>query len=115
MRWLLDEMFPPATAATLEELGHDARCVAASELAASPDDRLFEVATAEWRIIVTENYSDFVAILSLRIASGAPHTPVVCIGKQNLPDGSALGPALARRLDAWARANPEPYPGPHWP
>ncbi|MXX43210.1 MAG: hypothetical protein F4Y76_13575 [Acidimicrobiales bacterium] len=108
-------MFPPAAAATLEEFGHDARCVAASELAACSDDRLFEVATAEQRTIVTENYSDFVAIFALHLASGAPHTPVVCVGKQSLPDGSALGPALARRLDAWARANPEPYPGPHWP
>lgn len=108
-------MFPPAAAAALEELGHDARCVAASELAAFPDDRRYEVATAERRIIVTENYADFVAILAQRIASGAPHTPVVCVGKQSLPDGSALGPALARRLNAWARANPEPYPGPHWP
>ncbi|WP_428120009.1 DUF5615 family PIN-like protein [Candidatus Poriferisodalis sp.] len=37
MRWLLDEMFPPAAAAELQRLGHDARGVAASALAGSPD------------------------------------------------------------------------------
>ena len=115
MRWLLDEMFPPAAAAELQRLGHDARGVAASALAGSPDAHIYEVAVTEGRIVVTENYPDFVTLLSDRIANGAPHAPIVCISKVGLPDGSALGPALAQRLDAWARANPDPYPGPHWP
>ncbi len=115
MNWLIDEMYPPSTAAELGRLGHDAVGVAGSALVGSSDDELYELAAAEGRVVVTENCSDFSSLLTRDVEHGSSPCVVAFVRKAALPAGSALGPALARRLDAWADANPSPPPGAHWP
>jgi hypothetical protein len=39
---------------------------------------------------------------------------VVCILKSRLP-AHGMRVHLARLLDTWAKANPDPYVGMHWP
>ncbi|CAN5210335.1 hypothetical protein BH20ACT8_BH20ACT8_03020 [soil metagenome] len=39
---------------------------------------------------------------------------IVCVLKSRLPTGG-MDVHLATLLDRWARANPEPYVGLHWP
>ncbi|MCY4621984.1 MAG: DUF5615 family PIN-like protein [bacterium] len=115
MRWLIDEMLPPATAAELTEFGHEAVSVAQARLAGSEDATVYENAVEQRRVIVTENFADFAKITSDRIAAGAPCVPVVFVQKLRHPRGSALAPALARHLHRWSVANPNPYHGVHWP
>ena len=115
MRWLIDEMLPPATAAELTEFGHEAVSVAQAGPAGSEDATVYESAVEQRRVIVTENFADFAKITSDRIAAGAPCVPVVFVQKLRHPRGSALAPALARHLHRWSVANPNPYHGVHWP
>ena len=108
-------MLPPATAAELNVLGHDAVGVAEAGLAGSDDITVYETAVEHQRVVVTENFADFATITTDRHAAGEPSVAVVFVRKQQHPRGSVLAPALARHLHHWAAENPKPYPGVHWP
>ena len=114
MRWLIDELLPPDTAAELNRRGHDATSVAELGLAGQPDPVVFDRAVAEDRVIVTENVGDFAILLEQRLRNDEPALPVVFVRKADLPRRGALPHHLAERLDAWAEANPDAYLGPHW-
>jgi hypothetical protein len=58
------------------------------------------------RAVVTENVVDF---------SAERDVVLVFVLKRNLPTGGGQSAALATALDRWAKANPDPYVGPHWP
>ena len=115
MRWLLDEMLPPAAVIALASLGHDASSVRESGLAGATDVVVLEHAVRESRIMVTENVADFATLLEDRLARGEPCVPVVFVRRQRLPKRGALPDHLGRLLDDWAHANPHPYIGLHWP
>ena len=115
MKWLIDEMLPPAAAAELAALGHEALSVTEAGLGGRDDAAVYETAVEQQRVIVTENFADFATITNDRIAAGEPCVPVVFVRKRQHPRGSALAPALARHLHEWSVANPNPYPGVHWP
>lgn len=105
MRFLIDEMFPPAAAASLTTLGHDAIHVLDRGVNASPDRAVAELAAREQRVLVTENVKDFArerAIVTL------------CVLKSRLPP-QGMARHLAAMLDRWATANPDPHLGLHWP
>ena len=105
--FLIDEMFPSATAALLRDsYDHDAVHVFEIGLRAADDTDVAATARAEHRAVVTENVADFVAERDVVL---------VFVLKKNLPAGGAQAKALAELLDAWAQANPRPYVGPHWP
>ncbi|MGH8824489.1 MAG: DUF5615 family PIN-like protein [Jiangellaceae bacterium] len=105
--FLIDEMFPLATAQLLRDAyGHDAVHVAEIGLRATEDAQVAEVARAQARAVVTENAADFAAERDLVL---------VFMLKKNLPAGGGQASALAKALDQWAQANPDPYLGPHWP
>lgn len=106
MRFLLDEMFPPATAGLLRGTGHAAEHVREVGLAGAPDDTVIAFARDHDAVVVTENVQDFAA---------AEDVVVVFVRKRTLPAGGAQAAALATRLDGWARDHPGPYRGPHWP
>lgn len=108
-------MCPPSAAAELERLGHDALSVAGSALAGSDDEHLYELAASEDRVLVTENFADYAVLVTRSLERSASRGIVAFVRKSDLPSPSALGPALARRLDAWANTNPSPPPGTHWP
>jgi hypothetical protein len=104
LKFLIDAMLPPSVAELLNALGHD--CTTPSMLGAHnlPDDVLVQLASADDRVIVTENASDFAAVTAC---------PVLFVLKSWWPTGS-LASNLASAVDRWARANPEPGPWPHW-
>ena len=69
-RLLLDEMYPPALAASLRDRGHDVLAVAGlPELAGSPDDIVLNAAAGGGRCLVTENVRDF-AVLARQMSHG---------------------------------------------
>lgn len=108
-------MLPRRAAHELAARGHDALSVYDAGLAGFPDDEVFDYAVAERRIIVTENVADYATLLEQRLSRDQPCTPVVFVRKASIPRRGALAVHLAARLDRWARANPDPYVGPHWP
>jgi hypothetical protein len=114
MRWLLDEMLPPATCQLLVRLGHDAISVHDAGLSGMPDDAVFDFAVRERRLVVTENFADYAIAVDQRINRSEPCVPVIFVRKSGLPRRAALAVRLAQRLDDWARSNPDPYLGPHW-
>jgi hypothetical protein len=105
--FLVDEMFPAATATILRETyGHDAVHVTEVGLTASEDSDVAALARAQGRAVVTENVADYAA---------EREVVLVFVLKKNLPAGGGQAAALAKALDRWAQAYPEPYRGPHWP
>jgi hypothetical protein len=104
LKFLIDSMLPPSVTALLDALGHD--CTTPFMLGAHnlPDDVLVQFASADNRVIVTENASDFAAVTDCA---------VLLVRKIWWPTGS-LVPDLAAALDRWATANPEPGHWPHW-
>ena len=115
MKWLLDEMLPPAAADRLRELGHDALSVRQTNLCGAPDDEVFGQAVAEGRLAVTENFSDYALILERRLSRGEACVPLVFVRKADFPKRGALAAHLAARLHHWSIQHPEPYLGAHWP
>ena len=105
--FLIDEMFPIATAALLRDTyGQDAVHVAEAGLRAAEDTQVAAVARGEGRAVVTENVADFAAERDVVL---------VFVLKKNLPAGGGQAAALAKVLDRWAQQYPDPYLGPHWP
>lgn len=103
--FLIDEIFPTITARLLADLGYDAVHVRDRGVDARPDREVAGVAAGESRALVTENVKDFAAERDI---------VVVCVSKSRLP-AKGMADHLARLLDVWARANPDPYIGLHWP
>jgi hypothetical protein len=85
------------------------------ELAGVVDDEVFEFAVLQDRLIVTENFADFVRLLESRQSSNSSSVPVVFVRKSNFPKGGGLAMHLAKHLDKWSRAHQDPYVGAHWP
>ena len=105
--FLIDEMFPMATAVVLRETyGHDAVHVTEAGLQATEDAQVAVVARGEGRAVVTENVAGFAAERDVVL---------VYVLKKNLPAGGGQAAALAKVLDRWAQEHPDPYLGPHWP
>lgn len=108
-------MLPKVTARELEQLGHDAISVLDVNLAGVEDGTVFDFAVSQQRVVVTENFADFAALLEQHQRAEEPCVPVVFVRKDSFPSRGALPARLARHLDRWARENPEPYEGFHWP
>ena len=115
MKWLLDAMLPPAAADELGRLGHDAVSVLRIDMNSAEDADVFERAVDDGRVIVTENFADFASLLAGRQNRNEPSVPVVFVRRDNFPRRGALAGHLARKLDEWAKANPEPFVGLYWP
>lgn len=105
--FLIDEMFPVATAELLRNAcGQDAVHVAEIGLRAAGDAQVAATARAGGRAIVTENVADFAAERDVVL---------VFVLKRNVPAGGGQADALARILSRWAQDFPDPYLGHHWP
>ena len=92
-------MLPRSVAQRLNELGHDAVSVHDVELAGAADDDVFELAVVQDRLIVAENFADFVRLFESRQSSEAPCVPVVFVRKSNFPKGAGLATHMAKHLD----------------
>lgn len=112
MRILLDEMYPPAIAKRLRELGHDAEAVAArAELRALDDGAIFTLAQQERRAVVTENIADFSVIANEHDQRGQSHEGLVLVSSSSYPRGNSrtIG-RMVTALDRLLAAQPEAGP-----
>lgn len=108
-------MLPPGVADELVALRHDAVSVHELGLLGAPDAEVFDVAVRQGRVVVTENFADFARLVEGQRAIETAHTAVVFVRKRDFSRRGGLAAQIARRLHRWAEANPDPYPGVHWP
>jgi hypothetical protein len=103
-RLLLDEMFSPAIAAALRDLGHDVIAVAESaDLRAMTDEEVFAWATAQHRWLLTENVKDFRPILLRALQADTNATGLLCTSSRAFPRSRKNPGPLIEALDAWLR------------
>ena len=107
VRLLLDEMFSPAVAAGLRDLGHDVIAVADQpELRSKSDDEVFAWACAERRWVLTENVKDFRPILLRALQGGLPACGFLFTSSRTFPRSRKNPGPLIRALHAWLTVEP---------
>jgi predicted nuclease of predicted toxin-antitoxin system len=85
-RLLLDEMFSPAIAAELRQLGHDVIAVAdRPDLRSKSDDETFAWTSAEKRWLLTQNVKDFRPIMLRALPAGTPGCGLLFISSRAFP------------------------------
>lgn len=102
----MDEMFTLAIGRELRVLGHDVVAVKEVDGAAGMDDRqLFEWASQERRVVITENVRDFMPLHVECLRDGSEHAGLIFTSDHRYPRGiGATVGALVRDIDALARA-----------
>ena len=104
MKLLLDEMYAPGVAGLLRGWGHDAVAVKErTDLMGLPDQQLVRAATAEGRVIVTEDVRDFAGLHLRFSARGQTHSGLIFALSRRFPrtapnHGRVLADALAALL-----------------
>jgi predicted nuclease of predicted toxin-antitoxin system len=107
-RLLLDEHFSPEIARQLRSREHDV--VAArerAELHGLSDRELLAVATAEQRVVVTENVADFVELHRQSVLTGEPHVGIIFTSPRRYPRTRRAIGKLVRALDALMTDGPD--------
>jgi hypothetical protein len=85
-RLLLDEMFSPAIAAALRDLGQDVIAVAERpDMRAMSDQEVFAWAASQGRWLLTENVKDFRPILLRALPAEAAVTGLLCTSSRSFP------------------------------
>ena len=108
---VLDEMFAPAIAVALRDLGHDVIAVAERpELRAMTDDAVFAWAAGQGRWLVTENVKDFRPILLQALQAGSPILGLVFTTSRAFPRSRKNPGPLIQALPAWLLAGPPEPP-----
>jgi predicted nuclease of predicted toxin-antitoxin system len=111
VRLLLDEMFSPAIAAELRELGHDVIAIAERpDLRSKSDEEVFGWASAEWRLLLTENVRDFRPIMLRSLQTGPLACGLLFTSSRAFPRSRKNPGPLIRALHAWLTAGPPAPP-----
>ena len=107
----LDEMFSPAIAAALRDLGHDVIAVAErSDLRAMADDAIFAWAAGQGRWLLTENVKDFRPILLQALQARSPIVGLLFTTSRAFPRSRKNPGPLIQALHAWLLAGPPEPP-----
>ena len=110
-RLLFDEMFSPAIAADLRQLGHDIIAVAdRPDLRSKSDEEIFAWASAEKRWLLTENVKDFRPIMLRALSAGTPGCGLLFTSSRAFPRSRKNPGSLIRALDAWLTTGPPAPP-----
>lgn len=111
-RLVLDEMFSPAIAAALRDLGHDVIAVAErGELRAMTDGEVFAWATSQGRWLLTENVKDFRPILLRALQGETSITAGILYTSSRVFPRSRKNPGpLIQAVHAWLQDGPPEPP-----
>ena len=108
---VLDEMFSPAIAAALCDLGHDVVAVAErADLRSMTDDDLFAWSAADRRWLVTENVKDFRPIMLRALQAGGIAAGLLFTSSRVFPRSRKNPGPLIDALHAWLLAGPPAPP-----
>jgi hypothetical protein len=100
---LFDEMFSPAIADELGARGIDCRAVVADRLLRALSDlEIFEAALLEYRVIVTNNVTDFESLRRAREAAGGQLPGLIYTSDLTFPRTRAYASRLVTALEAAA-------------
>jgi Domain of unknown function (DUF5615) len=110
-RLALDEMFSPAIAAALRELGHDVVAVAERvDLRSITDDDLFAWSAVEQRWLFTENVKDFRPIMLRALQAGGAISGLLFTSSRAFPRSRRNPVPLIQALHAWLIGGPPGAP-----
>ena len=110
-RFALDEMFSPAIAAALRDLGHDVIAVAErADLRAMTDDEVFAWAAGQGRWLLTENVKDFRPILQRALQTGTATAGLLFTTSRAFPRSRKNPGPLIQAVHAWLAAGPPASP-----
>jgi hypothetical protein len=110
-RLVLDEMFSPVIAATLQGLGHDIVAVAERlDLRSMTDDELFAWSATDRRWLLTENVKDFRPIMLRALQAGAVTTGLLFTSSRAFPRSRKNPGPLIHALQAWLQTGPPAPP-----
>ena len=110
-RLVLDEMFSPAIAAALRDLGQDVIAVAErGELRAMSDDDVFAGATSQRRWLLTENVKDFWPILLRALQSDTATTGILYTSSRAFPHSRKNPGPLIQAIHSWMLNGPPEAP-----
>ena len=110
-RVLLDEMFSPAIAAALRDLGLDVAAVAeCGELRAMSDGDVFAWAGCQRRWLLTENVKDFRLILLRALHAGTATTGILYTSSRAFPRSRKNPGPLIQAIHAWMLNGPPEAP-----
>lgn len=108
---VLDEMFSPAIAAALRDLGHEIVAVAErGDLRAMSDDEVFAWATARSWWLATENVKDYRPILLRALQSETPCAGILYTSSRTFPRSRKNPGPLIQALHEWLIAGPPEPP-----
>lgn len=110
-RLLLDEMFSPAIAAALRDLGHDVIAVAErTEMRAMSDEEVFTWAASQGRWLLTENVKDFRPILLRALQADTTVTGLLCTSTRSFPRSRKNPGPLIQAIHTWLLNGPPEAP-----
>jgi len=110
-RLALDEMFSPAIAVALRELGHDVVAVAErADLRSMTDGDLFAWSAAQQRWLLTENVKDFRPIMLEALQAGSAMTGLLFTSSRAFPRSRRNAGPLIQALNAWLASGPPAPP-----
>jgi hypothetical protein len=110
-RLLLDEMFSPAIAAALRDLGHDVIAVAErTDMRAMSDEDVFTWAASQGRWLLMENVKDFRPILLRALQADATVTGLLCTSNRSFPRSRKNSGPLIQAIHTWLLNGPPEAP-----
>jgi hypothetical protein len=107
VRLLLDEHYSPKIAIELRKRGHDVVSVTErDDLRGLGDRELWSFASAEGRVLMTENVADFMPLVREAAAQAERHFGVVFTSPRSLPRGPRTIGVYIERLERFLRDRP---------
>lgn len=108
---LLDEMFSPAIAAALRDMGHDVIAVAErSEMRAMTDEEVFAWAASQGRWLLTENVKDFRPLLLRALQADISTAGILYTSNRAFPRSRKNPGPLIQAIHAWLLSGPPEAP-----
>lgn len=108
MRLLLDEMYPPDIAVDLRRKGHDVVAVAEhADLREQEDEDLLRAASAEQRVLLTENVKHFRPIAERLQGLGTAYSGLLFTSARSFPRARSRLRPLLLALDRYLAEHPE--------
>ncbi len=107
MKALLDEQLSPRIAELLRDWGHDVEAVGERRDLVGRSDRLIlEVATAEERVVITNNVKDFRPLAAERLARCETHAGLILLPSRRMRTRATVE-TLANAIDQILREHPD--------